>query len=90
MKENEPGAGAVMRWAANSARVRWAICARVAPASTHFVRSTYMGSTVRTAGGLKQFGARTAGSQKTGSSTPAVQDRSMKQTKPLVPLTAVS
>jgi hypothetical protein len=45
---------------------------------------------VRAAGGLKQFGARILGFQNPGSSKPAAQERSTKQTKPFLPFAAVS
>ena len=72
-------------------KAAWAfsiICALVRPARAHSVRCKYCGSTLRTAGGLKQFGARSLGFQNSGSSKPAVQARSIKHVQPLVPLTA--
>ena len=77
-------------WLAKAARVRSIICSLVAPASTHSVRFRYCGSSVRAAGALKQFGARIFGFQNSASSKPAAHERSTKQTKPFVPLTAVS
>src|SRR5580704_3839371 len=60
------------------------------PASTSLVFIRKMGTTVLAAGGLKQMGARTLGFQKSRLSVAAPQDRSTRQTKPLVPLTVVA
>src|SRR5450432_645437 len=90
MKESAPGSGDLNSWAAMAERAFVFISCLLTPANTHSVRLTYCGSTVRTAGGLKQFGARSFGFQNCGSSKPASQERSTKQTKPFLPLTAVS
>src|SRR6516164_105349 len=90
MKEKAPASGGLKLWSATAAVVLSISCCLVAPASTHSVRLRYRGSSVRAAGGLKQFGARSLGFQNSASSKPAAQERSTKQTKPLLPLTAVS
>src|SRR5215472_2277290 len=90
MNENEPASGAVNVWLAYAAFDFSMICCLLAPANAHSVRFKYCGSTERTAGGLKQFGARILGSQNSVSPNGAVQARSMKQTKPFLPFTAVS
>src|SRR5215471_4340545 len=90
MKENAPASGGLKLWSTTAAVVLSIICSLVAPASTHSVSLRYRGSSVRAATGLKQFGARSLGFQNSGSSKPAAQERSTKQTKPFLPLTAVS
>src|SRR5215467_2048339 len=90
MKENEPPSGAPKVWLATAARALSIICALSTPASAHSVRFRYCGSTLRTAGGLKQLGARSFGFQNSASSKLAAQERSTKHTKPLLPLTAVA
>src|SRR5262249_39155306 len=90
MKENEPGSGAVNWPLSVSTRAFSIICALGIPASTHSVRLTYWGRTLRTAGGLKQLGPRSFGFQNWRSSNPAVQERCTQQTKPFLPVTAVS
>src|SRR5215475_5635660 len=90
MKESAPASGGLKCWLATAALVFSISCCLLAPDSTHLVRSRYWGSSVRAAGELKQFGARSLGFQKSGSSKPAAQERSTKQTKPFLPLTAVS
>src|SRR5262249_47156446 len=90
MNEKAPGSGALKSWLATAALVRLIICCLVAPAKTHSLRLRYWGSSVRAAGGLKQFGARSLGFQNSGSSKPAAHERSTKQTKPFFPFTAVS
>src|SRR6516225_6790390 len=90
MKENAPASGGLKLWSATAAVVLSIICSLVTPANTHSVRLRYCGSSVRAAGGLKQFGARSLGFQNSGSLKPAAQERSTKQTKPFLPLTATS
>src|SRR5260221_11383204 len=90
MKEREPASGTVTRALAKADRAFSIICCLLVPARTHSVRARYCGRTLRTAAGLKQFGARTLGFQNSGSSNPAAHDRSTKQVKPFVPLLAIS
>src|SRR5262249_26047713 len=89
-KEKEPASGVPKVWLAIAARALSIICTLSTPASAHSVRFRYCGSTLRTAGGLKQFGARSLGFQNSASSKPADQERSTKHTKPFLPLAAVS
>src|SRR3984893_17915370 len=90
INDNEPASGAVKRRLANATRAFSIIRSLPIPASAHSVRCKYCGSTLRTAGGLKQFGARSLGFQNSASPKPAAHERSTKHTKPFLPLTPVS
>src|SRR5215471_4478669 len=90
MNEKAPGSAGSNSRLATAALVLSMISGFGTPASTHSVRLRITGSSVRTAGALKQFGARSLGFQNCRSSKPAVQERSTKQTNSFLPFTAVS
>src|ERR1700747_2744197 len=60
------------------------------PANTNSVLLNVSGRMDRTAGGLKQIGPRIFGFQNSGKSNGDIHDRSTRQAKPFLPLTAVS
>src|SRR5580693_6793416 len=60
------------------------------PANTKSVLFRVRGKIDRTAGGLKQIGPRILGFQNSGKSNGDIHDLSTRQTKPFLPLTAVS
>src|SRR5271167_4678025 len=66
------------------------ICSLDIPDSTSSVRLIVRGRIERTAGGLKQIGPRIFGFQNCAKSNGDIHDRSTRQAKPFVPLTAVS
>src|SRR5580698_7529690 len=90
MKDMAPVSGDVITFAAIAALVRSSISALETPASTHSVRLSEAGSTERTAAGLRHMGERIFGFQYSGSSKSWSQDLITRQTKPLLPLIAVS
>src|ERR1700740_985860 len=66
------------------------ISAFVLPAKTISVLSRVVGSTDRTAGGLKQIGPRSLGFQNCGASEGDIHPLSTTHTKPFLPSLAVS
>ena len=66
------------------------ICSLDIPESTSSVRLKVKGRIERTAGGLKQIGPRIFGFQNCAKSNGDIHDRSTRQTKPFLPLAAVS
>src|SRR6185437_9254329 len=89
MKHIAPGAIGGSSLRAMAAVIAAPICARVRPASASSVFLSTSGRNDAAAGGFKQTGPRIFGFQKTGSSMPAVHERSTMQTKPLLPRAAM-
>src|SRR5690348_318010 len=80
-----PGAGDGNSWVAYPCSIRAPIAARLWPASTNSVCFNMAGRTVLAAAELKQCGARTCGSQKSGSFNGPPNERNTAQVKPLLP-----
>src|SRR5579884_2755120 len=84
-----PGSSEGSSFRFSAAAMAGAISAFDLPASTSLVFIRKMGRKLLADDGLKQMGARTFGFQNSGSSVAAPHDRSTRQTKPLLPFTAV-